>query len=72
MLKFRTKKIILKCNFLRYYIMPQKINMFLTTNKTAITSSTLSSNSMLRNIATSSSSLGNLKHIYMNRNPSCG
>jgi len=51
--------------------MPQKINMFLTTNKTT-TSTTLSSNSMLRKITSSSSSLGNLKQIYMNRNPSCG
>lgn len=52
--------------------MPQKINMFLTTNKTT-TTTTLSSNSMLRKITPySSSSLGNLKQIYMNKNPSCG
>lgn len=51
--------------------MPQKINMFLTTNK-AITSTTLSTNSMLRKNTTSLSSLGNLKQIYMNKNVSCG
>jgi len=52
--------------------MPQKINMVLTTNSTPITSSTLSSNSMLRNITTSSSSLGNLKQIFIARKVSCG
>jgi hypothetical protein len=52
--------------------MPQKINMVLTTNSTPITSSTLSSNSMLRNIPTSSSSMGNLKQIFMARKVSCG
>lgn len=50
--------------------MPQKINMFLTTNNTT-TSTTLSSNSMLRKISTSST-MGNLKQIYMNKNVSCG
>jgi len=52
--------------------MPQKINMVLTTNSTPITSSTLLSNSMLRNIPTSSSSMGNLKQIFMARKVSCG
>jgi|UniRef100_A0A6C0CXF7 hypothetical protein len=51
--------------------MPQKINMFLTTNK-ATNSTTLSTNSMLRKNTSSLSSLGNLKQIYMNKNVSCG
>jgi len=52
--------------------MPQKINMFLTTNKN-VTNKTLSSNSIMRNTITSSTlTLGNLKQIYMNRNVSCG
>ena len=51
--------------------MPQKINMFLTTNK-ATTSTTLSTKSMLRNTNSSTLNLGNLKQIYMNKNVSCG
>ena len=52
--------------------MPQKINMFLTTNKTT-TNTIISRNPILNNTtSTSLPSLGNLKQIYMNRNPSCG
>jgi len=53
--------------------MPQKINMCLTTNKTITSSSIISSNSILRQTTSNTlSTLGNLKQIYMNKNPSCG